>query len=75
MNKTYLISDFYLACYLKAKDYKLFNVERDERKTTFIFEDEARREKDLKDFYNDGVLLEILKVEFTKFLKSFALLI
>ena len=52
-NETYSTNDFYLSAYLKAKGFKLANVERDGRRSTFIFEDRQDREDLIRDFYND----------------------
>lgn len=52
--KGYPVSDFYLAAYLKAKDIKLINVNRDGKRVTFIFEDKSDCAQFAKDFYNDG---------------------
>lgn len=50
----YATTDFYLACFLKAKDLRLVDLEREGRRTTFIFEDRKDRKQLIKDFYNDG---------------------
>lgn len=54
--KTYSVSDFYLAAFLKAKDLKLVDLEREGRRVTFIFEDCEDRPTLTKDFYNDGTV-------------------
>ena len=56
MKKTYASTDLYLCGFLKAKDMKLINVERDGRRNTFVFEDRVDREKLIKEFYNDGMV-------------------
>jgi len=50
----YSVSDFYLAAFLKAKNFKLKNTIREGRRVTFIFEDSDTRAQLVKDFYNDG---------------------
>jgi hypothetical protein len=52
--KTYPVSDFYLAAFLKAKKMKLVDISREGRRVTFIFEDRDDRSVLTKDFYNDG---------------------
>ena len=54
--KTYQVSDFYLAAYLKAKQFKLVNIDREGRRVIFIFEDRDDRSQLTKDFYNDGLI-------------------
>jgi hypothetical protein len=54
--KTYPVSDFYLAAFLKAKGFKLLNMERDGRRVVFQFEDRDDRSQLTKDFYNDGLI-------------------
>lgn len=50
----YNVSDFYLAAFLKARGLKLFEISREGRRVTFIFEDRPDRSTLTKDFYNDG---------------------
>ncbi len=54
--QTYETADFYLAAFLKAKGLKIDRIERDGRKTIFIFENTATREGLIKDFYNEGLV-------------------
>lgn len=54
--KTYQVSDFYLAAFLKAKIFKLVDIEREGRRVIFIFEDRNDREQLTKDFYNDALV-------------------
>lgn len=56
MDKIYATSDFYLSAFLKAKGMKLVDTEKDGRRTTFIFEDQADRKQLIKEFYNDGLV-------------------
>jgi len=53
-NEGYLVSDFYLASFLKANKFKLLNTLREGRRVTFVFEDQDSRSQLVKDFYNDG---------------------
>jgi len=52
----YSVSDFYLAAFLKARNFKLKNTVREGRRVTFVFEDNETRPQLVKDFYNDGVV-------------------
>lgn len=56
MNQTshYATTDFYLSTFLKAKSLRLVDLQREGRRTTFIFEDRKDRKQLIKDFYNDG---------------------
>lgn len=54
--KTYQVSDFYLAAYLKAKNFKLVNLEKEGRRVIFVYEDRDDRPQLTKDFYNDGLI-------------------
>lgn len=54
--KTYQVSDFYLAAYLKAKQFNLVDLDRQGRRVIFIFEDRDDRSQLTKDFYNDGLI-------------------
>lgn len=53
-NKVYSTSDFYLACFLKARGLPILNVEREGRRSTFIFEDNGEVKRLVLEFYNDG---------------------
>lgn len=50
----YATTDFYLSAFLKAKGLRLVDLQREGRRTTFIFEDRGDRKQLIKDFYNDG---------------------
>ncbi len=52
----YATTDFYLSCFLKAKGLRLVDLEREGRRTTFVFEDRKDRRQLTKDFYNDGAV-------------------
>jgi len=52
--ESYVTSDFYLACFLKASGMKLREPQRDGRRTLFVFEDRQDREDLIRAFYNDG---------------------
>lgn len=54
--RRYATSDFYLACFLKAKDLRLVDLEREGRRTTFIFEDSDGRKDLIREFYNNGTV-------------------
>lgn len=54
IKKIYQVSDFYLACFLKAKEFKLLTTEQAGKRVVFIFEDKSNREQLTKDFYNDA---------------------
>lgn len=54
--KTYQVSDFYLAAFLKAKNFKLADISKEGRRVIFIFEDRDDRSQLTKDFYNDGLI-------------------
>ena len=56
MIETYTTSDFYLACYLKARGYRLIGTERQGRRITFAFEERSDREALVLSFYGDGVV-------------------
>lgn len=53
-NGTYATSDFYLACFLKARGMKIKGLEREGRRSIFIFNDTPNREDLVKQFYNDS---------------------
>ena len=55
-NSHYATTDFYLSCFLKAKGIRLIDLEREGRRTTFVFEDIKGRKQLIKDFYNDGIV-------------------
>jgi len=55
-NKTYSSSDLYLCAYLKSQGFKLVDLIRDGRRTTFVFEDKPDRDQIIKSFYNDGTV-------------------
>ncbi len=54
--RRYATSDFYLASFLKAKDLRLVDLEREGRRTTFIFEDSDGRKELIREFYNNGTI-------------------
>lgn len=54
--KTYQVSDFYLAAFIKAKGFKLVGIEHEGRRAIFQFEDRDDRSQLTKDFYNDGLI-------------------
>ena len=57
MNKReYLTTDFWLAAYLKANDFKLLSVYREKGRSVFVFEDRDDRKNLINDFFNDGVI-------------------
>lgn len=55
-NARYFTSDFYLAAFLKAKGLKLIEAIKENGRSTFIFEDDVRRNNLIKDFYNNGLV-------------------
>lgn len=54
MPTTYATSDFYLAAYLKAQGLRLDSMEKEGRRTIFVFEDREERPTLIRSFYNDG---------------------
>ncbi len=54
--RRYATSDFYLACYLKAKGMSLEDAQREGRRTVFVFQDQHDRQSLIRSFYNDGVV-------------------
>lgn len=54
--RRYATSDFYLACFLKAKGLRLVDLEREGRRSTFVFEDTDDRKDLIREFYNNGVI-------------------
>ena len=54
--KTYQVSDFYLAAFLKASGFKLINSDFAGKRVVFVFEDRDDREQLTKDFYNDALV-------------------
>jgi Domain of unknown function (DUF5659) len=53
---TYETTDLYLGCFLKASGLRLLGVQRDGRRTTFVFEDRPDRSDLIRSFYNDGTV-------------------
>ncbi len=51
--REYATVDLYLASYLKARGLKLASVQRDGRRSSFIFRDRPERKQIVADFYND----------------------
>ncbi len=49
----YATNDLYLASYLKARGLKLAAVEKDGRRSRFVFHDGPGRGQMVADFYND----------------------
>ena len=54
MRSMYATSDFYLAAYLKAEGMSLEEMEREGRRTVFVFRDRDDRPTLIRSFYNDG---------------------
>ena len=54
--RRYATSDFYLACFLKAKGLRIVDLEREGRRSTFVFEDSDGRKELIREFYNNGVI-------------------
>ena len=54
--KEYATTDFWLSAYLKANDFYLLRVWRDNGRTVFVFADRDDREEVVRDFYNDGIV-------------------
>lgn len=50
----YAINDLYLASYLKARGLKLAAVDRDGKRSRFVFHDGPERQQMVTDFYNDA---------------------
>lgn len=49
----YATNDLYLASYLKARGMKLAAVQKDGRRSRFVFQDAAERQQMVSDYYND----------------------
>lgn len=49
----YATNDLYLASYLKARGLKLAAVEKDGRRSRFVFQDAPERRKLMMDYIND----------------------
>lgn len=49
----YATNDLYLASYLKARGLKLAAVDRDGKRSRFVFKDGPERRQIVSDFYND----------------------
>lgn len=49
----YTTADLYLASYLKARGLKLASIEREGKRSRFIFSDKPERRELVADFYND----------------------
>ncbi len=49
----YATNDLYLASYLKARGLKLAAVERDGKRSRFVFQEGPNRRQMVIDFYND----------------------
>jgi hypothetical protein len=49
----YATNDLYLASYLKARGLKLATIERDGKRSRFVFHDEPNRGQMVTDYYND----------------------
>lgn len=50
----YVIDDLYLASYLKARGMKLASVQKDGRRSRFVFQDAPERQQMVSDYYNDA---------------------
>jgi len=50
----YATNDLYLASYLKARGLKLASVDRDGKRSRFVFCDGLDRKQMVADFYNDA---------------------
>jgi len=50
----YRTVDLYVAAFLKAKGITLVDVEREDKRVTFLFKDPDEVERLVKDFYNGG---------------------
>ena len=50
-NKQFTLSDFYLASFLRAKDFRLLNIRKlDPHRVLFVFEDKENRRSMVEDF-------------------------
>ncbi|MCJ7665537.1 MAG: DUF5659 domain-containing protein [Actinobacteria bacterium] len=52
-NKTFNTKDFFLACFLKAKDVRLVKTEKTGNLAHFCFEEDKSLEELITGFYND----------------------
>ncbi len=51
--EVYRTTDFYLACYLRHLGYALADLEKERRRSVFVFWDRPERRADLMAFFND----------------------
>ena len=56
MVTTFTTSDFYLAAFLKARGLFIRELEREGRRSIFVFEDCAERPDLVREFYNGGTV-------------------
>ena len=54
MPQEYATNDLYLASYLKAQGMKLADVQKDGRRSTFVFHDAPERSDFVSDYINDA---------------------
>jgi len=58
-NKQFTLSDFYLASFLRAKDFRLLNIIKDNpRRVLFVFEDTRDRQNLIEDFLYGRAFIE-----------------
>lgn len=56
MNNEYVTTDFWLAAFLKANNFKAIGVRKTSNRTIFVFEDREDRKEVIESFYNDGLI-------------------
>jgi len=54
-------TDFYLACFLRCSGYELVDVQRQGRRSTFIFRDGPARPDDVMAFYKNARSIQPLE--------------
>lgn len=53
----YETRDFYLACFLRCRGYKLVELRAEGRRKVFVFRDRPARPQDVLAFYGDGAVV------------------
>ncbi len=65
------LSDFYLACFLKAQGWRLLDVRKEGRRSVFVFQDRPDRKEATLRYYNgEGTVRPLNFVAAVKDLKA-----
>ena len=56
MKNEYITTDFWLASFLKAKKVRIFDIRKNQGRSTFVFEGHDEIKELVRDFYNDGTI-------------------